>query len=94
MEEMDDEMAQWESEKEYVIGRIDRFEDRFDKIDSIITKQGEQIEDIKVEVLRLAFNMNSFKNEFKLKTSAWAFLGTAIALAIAVIVYLVKNQLV
>lgn len=88
------EMAQWEAEKEHVLKRMDRFDARFDKIDAIITKQGEQVDALRVDVLKIASNMGSFKTEFRMKTSVWAFLGTAIALATAAIIYLVKNQLV
>jgi chromosome segregation ATPase len=91
---MDKHMAAWESEKEHVVRRMDRFDSRFDKIDQIIEKQGEQIDALRVEILKIASNMGSFRSEFRIKTSAWAFLGTAIALAMAIIGYLVKNQLV
>lgn len=87
-------MTGWKEAEKYVVGRMDRFDARFDKIDAIIQRQGEQIDALRVDVLKIASSMNSFKNEFQLKTSAWAFLGTAIALAIAVIGYLVKNQLI
>jgi hypothetical protein len=88
------EMAEWRQEKEHVMRRMDRFDERFDKIDAIIMKQGEQIDSLKVEVLKIASGMTAFKGEFRYKTGAWAFLGTAIALSIAVIAYLIKNQLV
>jgi hypothetical protein len=86
--------ADWEKEKEYVVKRMDRFDERFDKIDAIISKQGQQIEGLKIEVLKIFMGMNSFKSEFRWKTGAWAFLGTAIALTGYVVYQLVKSQLI
>lgn len=88
------DMAQWESEKEHILARMNRTDQRFDKIDAILAKQGEKIDKLTVEVLSIASNMGSFKKEFRLKTSAWVFLGLAITAATAIIYYLVKNQLV
>lgn len=85
---------EWKSEKQHVMRRMDRFDQRFDKIDEIISKQGEQIDALRVEVLKIASGMTAFKGEFRYKTGAWAFLGTAIALIAGVIIYMIKTQLV
>jgi hypothetical protein len=89
---------EWKSEKEHVIRRMDRFDARFDKLDEIVRKQGDQIDALRVDILtfvsenRLDFNV--FKKESQIKNSAWAFLGTAIALAAYVLFQFVKSQLV
>lgn len=88
------EMGDWPDERPYVLKRMDNVDKRFDKMDERFDKMSDQIDSLKVEIIKLASNMGSFKSEFRLKTSAWAFLGTAIALSLAVIGYLIKNQLV
>lgn len=80
-------MNEWRQEKEHIMRRLDRF-------DESIKKQGEQIDHLIIEVTKLAFEFISFKKEFKIKTSAWAFLGTGTAILIGIICYLIKNQLV
>jgi hypothetical protein len=62
--------------------------------DEVFKKHGEKIDQLTVEVLKIASNMGSFQSEFRLKTSSWVFLGLAIAAATAIIYILVKNQLV
>lgn len=92
------EMTGWKEAEKYVVGRMDRFDDRLDRIDIKLSEQGKQIDAFRVEILKLVtdnrIDIGLFKKEFKIKTSAWAFLGTAIALALFVIGYLIKNQLI
>lgn len=72
--------------------------DQRDQIHCLRTDQSKQIDSLKLEIIKLVtenkVDIGLFKKEFRIKTSAWAFLGTAIALAIGVIGYLIKNQLV
>lgn len=81
--------------------RFEKFEGRFDQLSSTISKQNDQIsalrelnskaiDDLRVDILKIAMNFKSFKGEFNLKTSAWAFLGTATAILAGVLTKLLN----
>jgi hypothetical protein len=69
-----------------------------EQIHSLRSETSRQINSLKLEVLNIVsenkIDIGLFKKEFQIKTSAWAFLGTAIAIAITIIGILIRNQFV
>ncbi len=102
-------MAQWEADKEHIMRRLDRFDERFDKIErdnkeernkmyayfdenNKVTR--DRIDELKLEVLKIASSMGNIHGEFKYKTGVWGFLGIVITIAIGLLIYLIKTQLI
>lgn len=85
--------------------RFDKVDSKFDSmtnvmqrqndiIDDLRKQQNDQIDKLTAKVFEIASDFKAFNKEFKIKTSSWVFLGFAITLALGVIGYLIKNQLV
>jgi len=96
------EMAPWEDERQLVLHRIneldkkfDWFDDRLEKMQQGIDARGKQIDELRVDVLKIVMegkaDLGLFKKEFQLKNISRAYLGTILAIATAVAGYFLKN---